>query len=183
MQSAIGSGDNRVSAGIQVPLHHLILIVLPPCVFVLWRVPSTLQVMTVHFLVKVKNRTASTGWNLSTLRVTASLRSRPRMMWCPVIKSRKCRWIICFPRINSALKKTTLISTTWWAEDSWFSGQGYAYWHFTLFSQHRDTQRKGEATPRQSVCDFYSAQTCACFPVPGPAPSPQLHCFVILVLT
>lgn len=82
-----------------------------------------------------------------------------------------------------------LVST----EDSWFSGQGYAYWHFTLFSQHRDhnTQMRSEilkhrgtkATPTQSVCDFCSAQTFTCFPVPGPAPSPQLRCFVIHVLT
>lgn len=113
VQSAISSGDKRVSAGVQVPLHHLILIVLPPCVYVLGRVPTTLQVTTAHLLGKVKEKTASTGWNLSTLRATASLRSRLRMMWCPVIKSRKCRWIISFPRISSALKKTTLISATW----------------------------------------------------------------------
>lgn len=113
VQSAISSGDNRVWAGVQVPLHHLILTVLPPCVYVLGRVPTTLQVTTAHLLMKVMERTASTGWNLSTLRATASLRSRLRMMWCPVIKSRKCRWIISFPRISSALKKTTFISTTW----------------------------------------------------------------------
>lgn len=75
-----------------------------------------------------------------------------------------------------------LVST----EESWPSGQGYAYWHFPIFSQHRGTQRKGKATPRQSVCDFCSAQTHACFPLPGPAPLPSciaLLCFAIHALT
>ncbi|NXY13731.1 A2ML1 protein, partial [Atrichornis clamosus] len=37
MQSAISSGDNSVSAGAQVPLHHLILIVLPTLCLCAWK--------------------------------------------------------------------------------------------------------------------------------------------------